>query len=201
MRTRYAAPSALAYSGSDPLLEFDVEYPERLSRWMIFVKWLLAIPHYIFLWFFGIGVSIVWFIAFFAILITGKFPRGMWDFMLMYMRWSANVAVYAFMLQRDEYPPFGDASYPVRLDLEYPTSLSRWMIFIKWILIIPHAFILGVLGIAQYICVFIAFFAILITGNYPRSLFDFVTGALRWTYRVSAYIYFMTDRYPPFSLE
>ncbi len=196
-----SAPPAKVHAGSDPLLEFDVDYPESLSRWKIFVKWLLAIPHWIILSIFGFAVGIVWFIAFFAILITGKFPRGLWDFMLMYMRWTANVTAYSALLQRDEYPPFGDATYPVRLNLDYPQSLSRWLIFVKWLLIIPHWVILGILGIAMLCCVAIAFFAILITGRYPRSLFDFVVGVSRWGNRVSAYTYFMTDRYPPFSLD
>ncbi len=196
-----SAPQAPTYNGRDPLLQFDVEYPESLSRWMIFVKWLLAIPHFVALWIFGIAMSFVFFIAFFAILITGRFPRGLWDFSLLYLRWTNNVAAYAYLLQRDEYPPFGDASYPVHLRLEYPSHLSRLLIFVKWLLIIPHAIVLGFIGVAMYVCLFIAFFAILITGRYPRGLFDFVVGATRWSNRVSAYLLFMTDKYPPFSLD
>lgn len=196
-----SAPQSPTFNGSDPLLEFDVDYPESLSRWKIFVKWLLAIPHLIVIWLFGYVIGIVWFIAFLAILITGKYPRGLWDFSLLYLRWSNNVTAYAFLFLRDEYPPFGDAPYPVRLELQYPNQLSRLLIFVKWLLIIPHVIVLMFVGIAMYVCVVIAFFAILITGNYPRGLFDFVVGATRWTNRVNAYWLLMTDRYPPFSLD
>lgn len=194
------APAVAEYEGSDPLLSFEVEYPERLSRLLIFVKWLLAIPHYVILYLLGIAVAAVWFIAFFAILITGRYPRGLWDFVLLFMRWTANVNAYV-LLQRDEYPPFGDAAYPAHLHLEYPTHLSRWKIFLKWLLIIPSLFIFAFVSFAAGICVIIAFFAILITGTFPRGLFDFVTGSFRWGYRISAYTYFLTDRYPPFSMD
>jgi hypothetical protein len=196
-----SAPQMPTYAGSDPLLEFEVDYPESLSRWKIFVKWLLAIPHFIVLYIFGIVAGIALIISWFAILITGKYPRGLWDFMLLYLRWSANVYAYSVTLQRDEYPPFGDAAYPVHLKLEYPQGLSRWLIFVKWLLVIPHAIVLYLLLIAASVAIFIAWFAILITGSYPRGLFDFVTGVGRWLLRVSAYTYLMTDRYPPFSLD
>ncbi len=89
---------------------FTVEYPERLSRgWVLlkfFFDWLyVGIPHGIILWLYGIAVGIVYFIAFFAILFTGKFPKGMYDFVVGYLRWSVNVSAYV-MLLRDEYPPF-----------------------------------------------------------------------------------------------
>ena len=190
------------FRGSDPLLSFDVDYPESLSRWKIFVKWLLVIPHSIVLGLLGfIVLYLVSWISWFAILILGRYPRGLWDFMLMYMRWSANVSVYAFGLQRDEYPPFGDASYPARLNLEYPERLSRLLIFVKWLLLIPHFFVWWFVGLAAFVSIVIAWFAILITGRYPRGLFDFATGAYRWLYRITAYFYLMTDRYPPFSME
>jgi hypothetical protein len=196
-----SAPQMPTYPGSDPELTFEIDYPETLSRWKIFVKWLLAIPHWISLWVMGFVAGILLFVAWFAILITGRFPRGMWDFMLLYLRWSANVYAYSVTLQRDEYPPFGDATYPVHLNLEYPQSLSRWLIFVKWLLVIPHLIILYLLVIAASVVIFIAWFAILITGSYPRGLFDFVTGVGRWILRVYAYTYLMTDRYPPFSLD
>jgi hypothetical protein len=196
-----SAPQAHMYSGSDPLLEFDVDYPESLSRWKIFVKWLLVIPHWFVLYILAFVAWIVIFIAWFAILITGRFPRGMWDFMLLYLRWTANVTTYAFTLQRDEYPPFGDAAYPARLNLEYPAHLSRLLIFVKWLLIIPHLLVWWFVGLAAFVAIVITWFAILITGNYPRGLFEFVTGSLRWLYRINAYVYLMTDKYPPFSLD
>ena len=183
---------------------FDVEYPERLSRWKIFVKWLLAIPHFIIVYLLSAVNSVLVFIAFFAILFTKKWPRGLFDFSVMIQRWTMNTFAYALLLMRDEYPPFsGDAGeYPVTLDVEYREDLSRWMIFVKWLLAIPHFIVLAFLGIVAYVLVFIAFFAILFTGRYPRGLFDFVVGTARWAVRVNAYaVWLMTDRYPPFSMK
>jgi hypothetical protein len=199
-----AAAPPVATAAADYPARFDVEYPEQLSRWKIFVKWLLAIPHFIIVYLLQIVGGVMVFIAFFAILFTKKWPRGMFDFMVQIQRWTMNTVVYALTLQRDEYPPFsGDAGeYPVRLEIDYDENLSRWMIFVKWLLIIPHLIVLLFLALAAYVVVFIAFFAILFTGRYPRGMFDFVTGVLRWSVRVNAYgQWLVTDRYPPFSLK
>lgn len=188
-------------AGSSPLLQFTVEEPGELSRWLIFVKIFLLIPHFLVLSILGSIWGIVTLIAFFAILITGHYPRQLWDFGLLFFRWTANVETYLY-LQRDEYPPFTAEPYPpVRLDLDYPTNLSRWKPLIKWLLVIPNAFVLSFVKFAALVAVVIAFFAILFTGRYPSGLFEFVTGANRWNYRVNAYIGLMTDAYPPFSLE
>jgi hypothetical protein len=182
------------------VLLFDVAYPDRLSRLLIFVKWLLLIPHFIILYFLQIIAGIVTFIAWFAILFTGRYPRGMWDFAVKIQIWIANVSSY-FLLLRDEYPPFGDSPYPVQFDLVYPERLSRGLIFIKWLLIIPHLFLLAFLGIAAYVVFILAWFAILITGRYPRGMFNFMVGLQRWGLRANLYANLLTDRYPPFSLE
>ncbi|CAN5481565.1 DUF4389 domain-containing protein [soil metagenome] len=188
-------------SASHPRLQYDVEYPESLSRWMIFVKWLLAIPHYIALAVLGLGVGIVTIIAFFAILITGKYPAGMWNFVVGTLRWSARVQAYV-MLERDEYPPFSfDGDYPVQFSLEYPTHLNRWLVLVKWLLVIPHIIVLYFLQLIAQIISLIAFFAILFTAKYPRGLFDFMVGYARWNNRVSAYTLYLTDDYPPFSFD
>ena len=197
-------PPAASVVASDYPVRFDVEYPERLSRWKIFVKWIFAIPHLIIVYLLQIVNSVMVFIAFFAILFTKKWPRGMFDFSLQIHRWTANVFAYAFLLLRDEYPPFtGEAgAYPLTLDVEYREDLSRWMIFVKWLLVLPHLIILTFLAIAAYFVVLIALFAILFTGRYPRGMFDFVVGTYRWLTRVSAYsTWLMTDRYPPFRLN
>jgi hypothetical protein len=201
-----AAPPSTAPAGPAPDYPaiYDVEYPERLSRWKIFVKWLLAIPHFIIIYLLGLVFAVLVFIAFFAVLFTKKWPRALFDFALQIQRWTYNTYIYAVTLQRDEYPPFtGEAGqYPVTLDVEYDENLSRWMIFVKWLLALPHYIVLAVLGIGVAFAWLIAFFAILFTARYPRGLFDFVTGTIRWAIRVTAYAFwFMTDRYPPFSLR
>ena len=197
-------PPPVATGGGDYPVRFDVEYPERLSRWKIFLKWLFAIPHFIIVVLLINVAGILQFIAFFAILFTKRWPRGLFDFTVQIYRWAANVSAYALFLLRDEYPPFsGDSGeYPVTLEVEYDENLSRWQIFVKWLLAIPHYIVLLVLFVAVNVTVFIAFFAILFTGRYPRGLFDFAVGTLRWYVRVNAYAHWlMTDRYPPFSLK
>ena len=129
------APPPAPPAAADYPVRFDVEYPERLSRWMIFVKWLLAIPHLIILYLLQIVIGVLVFIAFFAILFTKKWPRGMFDFAVQVQRWGLNVASYGFLFLRDEYPPFsGDSGqYPVTLEIDYDDNLSRWQIFLKWL--------------------------------------------------------------------
>ena len=181
---------------------FDVEYPERLSRWLIFVKWLLVFPHFLILGVFGYLVELTTFISWFAILFTARYPRALFDLAVVYFRWSARAGAYVALL-RDEYPPFGggNSEYPVRLDIQYPERLSRLLIFVKWLLAIPHMVILGLLGILGLAVYVIAWFAILFTGRFPRSLFDFLVGIGRWYLRVYAYVWLMRDEYPPFSLS
>jgi hypothetical protein len=183
-------------------LRYDVEYPEELSRWLIFVKWLLAIPQQIVLWALGMASGVIGFIAWFAILFTKRYPRGLFDFVVNVNRWSANVGAYTGLL-RDEYPPFSwePGQYAVTYEVDYPEELSRWLIFVKWLLAIPHYIVLLFLFIAAAVVGFIAWFAILFTKRYPRGLFDFVVGVNRWNLRVNAYTSLLRDEYPPFSLS
>jgi hypothetical protein len=199
-----AASPAVSSAAADYPVRFDVDYPERLSRWKIFLKWLFAIPHFIIVYLLQAVSGVLILIAFFAVLFTKKWPRGLFDFMVQIQRWTMNVTAYALTLMRDEYPPFsGDSGeYPLTLEVEYREDLSRWMIFVKWLLVLPHLIILFFLIIAAYVVVFIAWFAILFTARYPRGMFDFVAGTLRWLMRVQAYAHWlMTDKYPPFSLK
>lgn len=183
-------------------LRFDVEYPENLSRLLIFVKWLLAIPHFIILYVLNALVNIILLIAFFAILFTKRFPRGLFDVVVNIYRWQANVSSYVGLL-RDEYPPFSwdPGKYPVTYEVDYPEELSRWMPLVKWLLAIPHYIVLMVLAIVALIVWIIAWFAILFTGSFPKGMFDFIVGVMRWSYRVNAYVYFLRDEYPPFSMK
>ncbi|GAG53186.1 unnamed protein product, partial [marine sediment metagenome] len=181
-------------------VRYDVEYPEELSRWLIFVKLLLAIPHFIILWALGIAAFVMGFIAFFAILFTGRYPRGLFDFVVGVNRWSANVDAYTALL-RDEYPPFSwePGQYAVTYEVDYPEKLNRWLPLVKWwLLAIPHYIVLFALGIAAFVVYIIAWFAILFTKRYPRGLFDFIVGYRRWDYRVNAYTGLLRDEYPPF---
>ncbi|HJU98150.1 MAG TPA: DUF4389 domain-containing protein, partial [Jiangellaceae bacterium] len=116
---------------------------EPLSRWLWLVKWLLAIPHVIILIFLWTAFVVVTIIAFFAILFTARYPRGMFDFNVGVMRWTWRVGYYTYdALGTDRYPPFSladDPNYPARLDVRYPESLSRGLVLVKWwLLAIPH---------------------------------------------------------------
>ena len=183
-------------------VRLDVEYPEALNRWLVLVKWLLAIPHLIIVYLFGQVINILTFVAFFAILFTKRYPESLFKFAVGMERWSNNAYAYVLLL-RDEYPPFSlDAGqYPVLYDVDTPQELSRWLIFVKWLLVIPNLIVLLVLAVAALVVTIIAGFAILFTGAYPRAMFEFVVGVFRWGNRTTAYINLWTDQYPPFSLK
>jgi hypothetical protein len=182
-------------------IRFDVPYAEPLSRWLPLVKWLLAIPHLIILYFLNALVGIITLIAFFAILFTRRYPAELFRFAAGIRRWQVNVSAYLYLL-RDEYPPFSWESglYPPTLEIDYPEKMNRWLPFVKWLLAIPHVIVLAFLGIAVLATTIVAFFAILFTRRYPPSLFNFAVGVLRWNERVSLYVALMTDAYPPFRL-
>jgi len=137
------------------------------------------------------------------LLFTRQYPRWWFNWNLELTRFSARVGAYLALL-RDEYPSAEDEQ-AVHLVVAYPDppeSLSRWLPMVKWFLAIPHYIVLVFLGIAAFCCVVIAWFAILFTGRYPRSLFDFVVGVFRWMLRVAAYAFLLTtDRYPPFGVS
>jgi hypothetical protein len=137
------------------------------------------------------------------ILFRQKYPRWWFDWNLELQRFSNRVGVY-FVLMDDKYPST-DEQQAVTLDYVYPDAtrdLNRWLPLVKWLLAIPHYFVLFFLWIAAIVVVIIAWFAILFTGRYPRGLFDFVEGVIRWENRVVGYaITLVTDRYPPFSLS
>ena len=150
--------------------------------------------------FFGMLVSIIVWIAWFFILFTKRYPEELYKLVLMYMRWTANVNAYV-LLQRDEYPPFGEGPYPVRLELPYPAELSRWLIFIKWLLVIPSVSSMPLLASPWSLGSSSPGGAFSSPARMPRGLFDFITGVSRWGYRINAYTWLMTDKYPPFSLD
>ena len=196
-------------------VSLDITRPDRQSRVKsfpffigIFIRCLLAIPHFVILYFFQILMAIVYFVGTFAILFTGRFPRGMFDIVAGYFRWLTNVQGYVLHLY-DTYPPFSTTqeSYPLRMDVAYPEKSSRVLNFplfgflIKALALIPHFFVVGMLGVVAFVMLFFAAFAILFTGSFPVGMHRFVSGVLRWGLRISAYMYALTDRYPPFSLS
>jgi hypothetical protein len=137
------------------------------------------------------------------IIFRQRYPRWWFDFARELTRFGARVGAYLFLLT-DHYPSTVEEQ-SVHLEIDYPdvtSNLNRWMPLVKWLLAIPHYIVLFFLGIAAFFAAVFAWFAILVTGRYPRGLFDFIVGVGRWGLRVNAYAFLLvTDRYPPFSLR
>ena len=211
----HATPHPVALEG-----RFD----PQLSRWLWLVKWILLIPHFIVLAVLWLGFFVVAFVAFFAILFTGRYPRALFEFNAGVLRWTWRVGFYSFgAFGTDRYPPFTLADtpdYPARLDIRYPERLSRGLVLVKWwLLAIPQYVVVGIIaggatfgttaGGARYATapgligwlVIVAVLALLFVGRYPRGIAHLVVGLNRWVFRVIAYASLMTDEYPPFRLD
>jgi hypothetical protein len=204
----------------------DASLDAPLSRWLWLVKWVLVIPHYIVLAFLWAAFVVLSAVAMAAIVVTGRYPRSIFEFNVGVLRWTWRVQYYAIgAFGTDRYPPFtlaDDPSYPAHLEVEYPERLSRGLALVKWwLLAIPHYIIIGLftgsglwftwrlgyhdggwagLGLIGLLAV-IAAVMLLVTGRYPEQVFDFVLGMNRWVLRVAGYAGLMTDQYPPFRMD
>ncbi|MGD2162967.1 MAG: DUF4389 domain-containing protein [Anaerolineales bacterium] len=208
----------------------EIDYPEKLDRWTTFFRIIWIIPILIILGLVsGAGETVTYTVflneagevvnrtrdtagglisgimaaTLLMILFRERYPRWWFDFQRELARFSARVASYGVLLT-DRYPSTVEEQ-SVHLEIDYPDvkqDLNRWLPLIKWFLAIPHYIVLAFLYVAALFVVIIAWFAILFTGKYPQSLFDFVVGVARWTLRVQAYAFLLvTDKYPPFSLQ
>jgi hypothetical protein len=203
----------------------DAKLDAPLSRWLWLVKWFLLIPHYLALSLLWLTFMVLTVVALVGIVITGRYPRGIFDFNVGVLRWTWRVQYYAVgAFGTDRYPPFtlaDDATYPAHLQIDYPEHLSRWLALVKWwLLAIPQYLIVGAFtsgsvwlswrlgghsagdwpGLIAILAV-IAAVVLLMTGRYPQQIFDLLVGLNRWVLRVAAYAALMTDRYPPFRLD
>ncbi len=200
-------------------VQFDVDYPSKpLNRLTTAFRLLVAIPIIVVLTMlsgqaFGdngqserdsvvIGGAAVFVPLVLMLVFRQKYPRWWFDWNLNLMRFSNRVTAYLALLD-DRYPST-DEDQSVHLDFPYPDArqMNRWLPLVKWMLAIPHYFVLLFLGLGAILAIIAAWFAIVFTGTYPRSLFDYVVGVLRWTNRVNGYAFtLITDQYPPFSLN
>ena len=197
-------------------VQFSIDYPESSRRITAFFRIVLAIPILILVgllagwaqmedvtsqWtsVFYVG-GLVWIPTMLMIIFRRKYPRWWFDWNLELLRFLTRVEAYLLLL-RDDYPST-DEGQGVHIDVPYPDTegeLNRILPLVKWILAIPHYIVLAIIGVLVVLVTIIAWFAILIVGRYPRELFLFVEGTLRWGFRVTAYAFLLsTDRYPPF---
>lgn len=198
---------------------------EHLSRWLWLVKWLLVLPHYLVLAVLWPVFVVTTVIAGVAILVTGRYPHGLFELNAGILRWTWRVHYYSYgALATDEYPPFtlrDVPDYPARLEIRYPEHLSRGLVLVKWwLLVLPHYLVVGLLVGGGWwafgssgdgarvegpgligVLVLVAGVVLAFSGRYPRPLFDLVIGLDRWVLRVAAYAGLMTDTYPPFRLD
>jgi hypothetical protein len=171
------------------------------GRWLWLFKWLLLIPHFIVIYFLSIAAAVLMVVAFFTILFTGTYPRGMFDFVTGVLRWNWRVSFYGYSaLGTDKYPAFSfdsDPNYPADLTIDYPERLNNGMVLIKWLLLFPHWIILWIFQYIQPLLLLASAIVLLFTGKYLPELFKVIMGMNRWMLRVYAYVE-MTDQYPPF---
>ena len=209
-------------------IRLEGDLSPKLSRWLWLVKWLLAIPHFIVLVFLWIAFAFLTFLAFFALLFTGRYPRGMFEFNTGVLRWSWRVAYYSYSaLATDKYPPFtlkDVPDYPARLELDYPETHRRGLRLIGWWIIgAPQYAIAGILSGSAVsgsataggsssgwhyataglidVLVFVVAVLLLFKDRYPGDVFDVVMGFNRWCFRALAYGTLLTPVYPPFRLD
>jgi hypothetical protein len=200
-------------------VSFDVDFPTRpLGRLSTAFRFIVAIPILALLTFLSgetfrdndhsagntlvIGGAAVFVPLVLMLVFRQKYPRWWFDWNINLLRFSNRVMAYLALLD-DRYPST-DEEQSVHLEFAYPDArqMNRWLPLVKWILALPHYFVLFFLGLGVIFAVVAAWFAILFTGSYPRSLFDYVVGVLRWSNRVNGYAFsLVTDAYPPFSLS
>jgi hypothetical protein len=180
---------------------FEADYPQGgIARWRAFFQWVVAIPHFIALGFLMIGAFFAIIVAFFATLLTGGYPRGLFDFLAGVLRWSWRVNGFLYLMT-EEYPPFSlgeEPSYPMRLRIQPPQKIARWRPLVHWLFAIPHYVVLYLMTIGAYFVLFFAWLAVLFTRSYPPALFNYMAGYMRWQARYAVYVLWMTEEYPPF---
>lgn len=189
-------------------VQLDFHAERHMARWRPLVQWLLAIPHLIVAYTLSSLREVLTLISLFTVLFTKRIPRGLFDTIAMTYRYEWRAYSYALFLHED-YPPFDfqpaaadDGVEPhTAVTFTYPEELSRWQPLYKWLLAVPHYFVLIGLCIAAVFVGLFGFFAVLFTGEYPVRARDFLVDVYRYSLRVQAYVGLLTDRYPPFAVR
>jgi len=182
---------------------FEADYVQRRSRLTTFFRFILLIPILLWLWLYELVAAIVILIAWFAIVISGRYPEPLYDFVAGFTRTLGRTTAYGALLC-DPYPPFGggdDPAYPVRMQFTRLERYSRLKTFFRFILEIPILVLRYVVGVLLQLAAFAAWFVIVITGRLPQGLFDVMVLANSYTVRSDAYLFLLTETYPPFQDE
>ena len=184
-------------------VNLQIEYPETSNKSTTLIRLVLIIPIVIILSLISSYAEALSLAVGLLILFREKYPKWWFDWNVGIAKFAYRIVAYGLLL-RDEYPSTDD-DQAIQVDMPYPDvkkDLNRWMPLVKWILVIPHIIVLIFILIAVVFCSVFAWFAILFTGRYPKGIFDFVEGFLRWSLRVNAYAFILiTDEYPPFRLR
>ena len=184
-------------------VNLTIEYPETSNKSTALIRLVLIIPIVIILSLISSYAEALSLAVGLLILFREKYPKWWFDWNVGITKFTYRIVAYGLLL-RDEYPSTDD-DQAIQVDIPYPDvkkDLNRWMPLVKWILVIPHIIVLIFILIAVVFCSVFAWFAILFTGRYPKGIFDFVEGFLRWSLRVNAYAFILiTDEYPPFRLR
>jgi hypothetical protein len=185
-------------------VKFEADYLEHRNRLTACFRLIMVIPVAIWLYLYAIVASLAIVVAWFAIVLTARYPQGLYDFVAGYTRFVTRVTAYAALLC-DPYPPFGggaDAQYPIRMEFTGPLArYSRLKTLFRFVLAIPLVFVRYAMGLLIEIGAVAAWFVILVTGKLPRGLFDLLVLANSYTARSDAYLYLLTESYPPFQDE
>jgi hypothetical protein len=183
-------------------VNLKIDYSETSIKLTALIRLVLVIPIIIVIALISSYAETLSLAVALMIIFKEKYPKWWFDWNLALTKFWLRIAAYG-LLMRDEYPSTDD-DQSIQVDIPYPDvkkDLNRWMPLFKWILVIPHLIVLLLIFIAVVVCSVFAWFAILFTGQYPKRIFDFVEGFLRWSLRVNAYVFLLTtDEYPPFRL-
>jgi hypothetical protein len=191
-------------------MKLDITYQEKYSRGELILRtffgWIyIALPHLFILMFMTFWGAILQFVAFWVILFTGRYPESMFEYQVGLMKWNVRLMARLYNIS-DDYPAFGIKSTDdlTSVEIPYPEKVSRGLTLVRMLfgvfyVYLPHMFILYFRAIWVGIQMFIAWWVVLFTAEYPKSMHEWVVGQIRWQMRVSLYMMYMTDTYPPFT--